>query len=369
MKQKYFTKIMALLLIMLLSIAAIASGAVQASAKSPISYTVTVRPEGKGQLYWNYGSNMEFFLLGKDSYNGKCLIKSGEKYKFSTLIDRGFIAVPKDGWYFEGVFDQAGRSIVLSTTQMDMVRITVKGFYYYDYIPSYDNPAYRRYTKERYREEMKLYIKALYGVKTYKVLGSAVLYSLPKKDGVFYPRFKEKKSPAFPTETSLSKALDDADFYIIPKSAKQQNVKFSSSNSKIIQVDKTSGLAGIKGPGKAIITIKYPETDKTLAAVCKVTITVSPQAVTGLSASRSKDKKKISVNWKKDIRYSGYQLQVSPDKSFKVISAKKTVSSGKQSSTTISTSKSAKCAYIRIRPYKTSGGEKLYGKYTVCAVK
>lgn len=351
----------------LLSLAICAAAASEAAAASRLNYTVQMNQTGKGQLYFNYGKNMEFFISGKDTFNGNCLVSSGVSYRFSTFADRGVIARPSEGWYFDGFYDKAGRRISMETVNTDIVRITVKGIYFYDCLPSYDNPQFSRYTEKAYKEEMKSFLKALYGVRSYRVIDKAVLYRLPKKSAVYCPRFIEKTAPELPGKPALKKNLDAPPFYAAGCSG--FTARYSSSGSKVVKVDKDTGLAQIKGPGSAVITIKVPETGTSLAATYKVKVTVNPDPVSRLSAGRTADRKYVSLKWQADSRYSGYEIQISNTRSFSKITAKKTVTSGKTSSTRISTAKSAVCNYARIRPYKRSGGQKLYADYTVCALK
>lgn len=337
-----------------------------AEAAGLLNYTVSMEPSGSGELYWNYGKNMEFFVNGDEGYRQKCRIAKGTGYKFSTLADRGFVAEPNEGWYFDGVYDRSGKKLALDTVTIDIIRMKVKGVYYYDYIPSYDNPEYSRLSKDAYKELMKSSLKTLYGTRVYKILRRTTLYRLPKKDCTYYPKFKEKKAAPFPGKLSLNMTMSSDGFYAAGE--KDFAAKYSSSNSNVIKIDKTSGFCQIKGPGSATLTVKVPAEDKTLAAVYKVKVIVMPESVTELSAARTSDKKHVSVKWKGDSRYSGYEIQISGSSNFSKITAKKIASSGKTSSTKVSVAKSAVCRYLRLRPYKTSGGSRLYGPYTTVSL-
>ncbi len=366
MKKKLFSGVMTAVLSLTVCVMVLAAGAYQAQAAGGLSYTVSMEQEGSGKLYWNYGRNMEFFLLNGEDYNENCRIKEGEKYKFSSLTDRGFIAEPAEGWYFDGIFDGSGRKLSLETININIIRVKVKGIYFYDYIPSYENPQYRRLTEKAYRELMKTSLKALYGTRVYKVMDKKVLYSLSKKDGTYYPVFRKMKAAPFPGSPALVKKLDSPDFYAAGQ--KGFEAKYSSSSSKIIKIDKKTGLCSVKGPGIATLTVKVSATEKTLGAVHKVTVTVKPEAVSSLSAVRAADKKSVTVKWKGDSRYSGYEVQLSSGGRFANITARKTAASGKTRSTKVSTAKSAICRYVRVRPYKTSKGQKLYGPYVSAKV-
>lgn len=83
--------------------------------------------------------------------------------------------------------------------------------------------------------------------------------------------------------------------------------------------------------------------------------------------AKSTKKRKITFKWKKTTG-TGYQYQWSTSKNFKKNYLTKTT---KKTSATISTSKSRKTYYVRVRAYKThSNGKKYYGKWsTVKKVK
>ena len=83
--------------------------------------------------------------------------------------------------------------------------------------------------------------------------------------------------------------------------------------------------------------------------------------------AKSTKKRKITFKWKKTTG-TGYQYQWSTSKKFKKNYLTKTT---KKTNVTISTSKSRKTYYVRVRAYKThSNGKKYYGKWsTVKKVK
>ncbi|RKI43272.1 hypothetical protein D7V86_00715 [bacterium D16-51] len=85
----------------------------------------------------------------------------------------------------------------------------------------------------------------------------------------------------------------------------------------------------------------------------------------------SNKKKTMYVEWRMDSNADGYQIQYSTDKRFK--SAKKvTVASWNVNSKKITKLKSKKRYYVRIRAYKNSAGNKLYGEWSVvksCKIK
>ena len=91
-----------------------------------------------------------------------------------------------------------------------------------------------------------------------------------------------------------------------------------------------------------------------------MTIKVNPKKQSVKSAKAVKGRK-LTVKWAKDKKASGYQVQVSTDKKFK-----KNVKSKKTSKTsyTFAKLKAKKKYYVRVRSYKKSGKETLYGTWS-----
>ncbi len=369
MKSKLFSLAAVCLLCMSMCITVFASTTVHVNAASSVYYQVSLQPAKGGSLYMTYDDNLKFFYQGKDTYRDSCRIDSSVSHKFSALIDRGIIVKPNSGWYFDGFYDKSGKKLSIEAYNVEVIRITIDGVYYYDLIPSYDNPAYRNLTEKYFKNEIKDYIKFLYGTSRYKVMEKLVYYRLPKTTASYFPRFSKMETPSFPGNFSLTKKLSSPDFYAAGKSGFQAS--YSSSANKVIKVDKKTGLSKITGPGTATITIKVPESGKYCSVIYKVKVSVTPAACTNLSASRTSDKKSVTAKWKGDSRNSGYEIQISDTKSFSKIVAKKTVSSGKTVAAKISTAKSAstQCKYIRIRPFKKSCGQKLYSEYITATIK
>ncbi len=75
-------------------------------------------------------------------------------------------------------------------------------------------------------------------------------------------------------------------------------------------------------------------------------------------------KKKLTLNWKKISKATGYQVQVATDKKFKKIKKSVIISKNKTLSTTIKKLKSKKKYYLRVRTYRKVGGKKVYSKWS-----
>lgn len=357
-KKIIFALAMALLLI------AIPLSSVSASAKasSLLNYNISVTTTGQGDLYWTHGKNMEFFLCnGDDSYNQNCKIKNKTNYKFSRLIERGIVPKAADGWYFDGFYTRVGSKLNPDVYNIDVLRITVKGLYYYDYVLSLDNPKYKHYSKKRYEDMIKAYLKSAYGTTRCKKLFTTKMYQFTAKDSEIYSKFKAKVPRDFKTINDMIKTIGDSPFPLSSPDSAIEGLKFKSSNSRVISIKKNTSIATVKGEGKATITISAPEADTTLASTVKYVIRVYPVKVDLISATKSL--KDVKIKWETDLKSSGYELQLSAKSAMTDI-YNKTITSGKTSTTKVSLTKKADYGYVRIRAYKKSAGEKLYGPWS-----
>ena len=335
---------------------------------SLLNYTVKFQVSKGGSLYFDYGENMSFFLKDDwQDYASSCKVKSNKKYKYSRLVQRNIIVASEDGYYFDGFYNKNGKAASLEQTTVDILRITKKGVYYYDFFPSHDSDTYRKMSKTGYEKLVKTYLKGLYGTSQYKRMGQETLYQLPKSDGEYKAVFKKKKTPDQPTPKTLTLTYGSKSFYLLSALPTDYDVTFSSSNGSILKIDKKTGYVTIKSPGSATITCKASAGSKTLPAVFSTEVTIRPSKVSSLSAKKT-EAKKLLVKWKGNSKNSGYEIQVSNNKSFKNILAKKTVTSGKTTSTTVKLKSSVCNNYVRIRPYKSSRGKKIYNTYTVCSI-
>jgi len=136
--------------------------------------------------------------------------------------------------------------------------------------------------------------------------------------------------------------------------ASDGKMAFSSSNPRIAAVDKETGKVTVRNTGIATITIKAGEASK------KVTVKVSPKKQSMKQAKAAKGRK-LTVKWTKDKRASGYQVQISTDKKFKGNVKSKNLS---KTSYTFTKLKTGRKYYARVRSYKKSGKETLYGAWS-----
>ena len=94
------------------------------------------------------------------------------------------------------------------------------------------------------------------------------------------------------------------------------------------------------------------------------TAAVTPKKVQGVRVSNLKGKK-VVVSWYKQQKMSGYQIQYANNKKF--TKGKKKLSVSKSKAFRIIKKLKKKTYYFRVRTYKTTGGKKVYGKWSKVA--
>ena len=77
-----------------------------------------------------------------------------------------------------------------------------------------------------------------------------------------------------------------------------------------------------------------------------------------------KAKKKITVNWKKISKATGYEIQVATNKKFTKNKKSIKISKNKTTSKTIKKLKSKKKYYVRVRTYRKVAGKKIYSSWS-----
>ena len=169
----------------------------------------------------------------------------------------------------------------------------------------------------------------------------------------------EKSGQKITGISSSYKKAYNSSFTLKPKA--KGKITYKSSNTKVATVN-SKGKVKIKGTGKVTISITAKETSAYKKQTKKVTIYAVPgkRDIKKLSSG----KKKLTVQWKKDNRSDGYQVQYSTDKKFK--KNVKNVVIGKKQTTkqTIKKLKTGKKYYVRIRSYKKISGKKYYGTWS-----
>lgn len=116
-----------------------------------------------------------------------------------------------------------------------------------------------------------------------------------------------------------------------------------------------------KNPGYGIVSVNF---SGNYSGSLTASITIKPKKET-LSSLKSSAKKKLTVKWKKDTTVTGYEVQYSTSSKFTKNTTKtSTIKKNSTTSKTVSSLKSKKKYYVRLRAYKTSNGKKLYGAWS-----
>lgn len=132
---------------------------------------------------------------------------------------------------------------------------------------------------------------------------------------------------------------------------------FTSSDNKVVVVDKSTGKVTVKGYGIAVVTIKAGTES------VKVKVKVNPKKLTVKSAKTLKGRK-LTVKWPKDKMATGYQVQVSLTKNFKKVAKNQKVTKNAKDVYTFTKLKAGKKYYVRARSYKKSKAGTVYGAWS-----
>ena len=171
---------------------------------------------------------------------------------------------------------------------------------------------------------------------------------------------KNQKTTKFDITWNLqSETADKYEVYMYnSKTKKYEKLGESSSNAGEVYGLKSGTTYKLKV--RACRTYKgttyygpYSDVLKTTTATDKTKITKTKGA-----------KKKLTVNWKKISKATGYQIQVATDKKFTKNKKSVTISKNKTISTTIKKLKGKKKYYIRVRTYRKVAGKKVYSSWS-----
>ncbi|MCQ2550659.1 MAG: fibronectin type III domain-containing protein [Clostridia bacterium] len=285
---------------------------------STVSFTTT-----NGSVYsLNKGGE---FVFKDGTFNDKCKIKKENVKQFLVKPNAG---------YSEPIFKSGGKKITLDSTTYDLIKVKVNGEVFYDYFLS------NQYlTVSAMNKATKEYVKLMYGTTSYTKIKAFKVYSVGKYTDI---AVSFKKETTFPTEITATMGDD-----ISSKLAKS-NCTFKSSNTKAVTVDKNTGVLTVKSEGVSDITITMDGNTYT------VKITILPRKVK-LTELTTKSKS-ITAKWEKDENATGYILKIG-DKEY-------TVNSPKTLSKTVKKLTKDKTYSVKVRAYKKSMGETIYGKWS-----
>ena len=164
---------------------------------------------------------------------------------------------------------------------------------------------------------------------------------------------KLKKQKITKVSSAYKKSVGQS-FTLKPKA--KGKITYKTGNKKVATVN-SKGKVTVKGTGKATITVTAKATSTYSKCVKKITVYGVPKKpeMKKLTAG----KKKFTVQWKKDKKADGYQVQYSTDKKFKK-NVKSVNISKKSTKATVKKLKKGKTYRVRTRSYKKIDGKKYY---------
>lgn len=162
-----------------------------------------------------------------------------------------------------------------------------------------------------------------------------------------------KKQKITKVSSAYKKSVGQS-FTLKPKA--KGKITYKTGNKKVATVN-SKGKVTVKGTGKATITVTAKATSTYSKSVKKITVYGVPKKpeMKKLTAG----KKKFTVQWKKDKKADGYQVQYSTDKKFKK-NVKSVNVSKKNTKATVKKLKKRKTYRVRVRSYKKINGKKYY---------
>ena len=162
-----------------------------------------------------------------------------------------------------------------------------------------------------------------------------------------------KKQKITKVSSAYKKSVGQS-FTLKPKA--KGKITYKTGNKKVATVN-SKGKVTVKGTGKATITVTAKATSTYSKSVKKITVYGVPKKpeMNKLTAG----KKKFTVQWKKDKKADGYQVQYSTDKKFKK-NVKSVNVSKKSTKATVKKLKKGKTYWVRVHSYKKINGKKYY---------
>lgn len=193
-------------------------------------------------------------------------------------------------------------------------------------------------------------------IRTYKTVDGEKIYSSWSSKKCVTVKGTQKI-----TAENFNKTLGDSAFYIKAKRTIGNGKLSYTSGNKAVATVSGSGKVTIKGIGKTTITITAAETTGYAKTTKKITVNVKPKKIT-LSGVKSSTAEMLTVNWKKSSGISGYQVQFSKKSDFS--KAEKITLPQDINSVKIKNLTGGDTYYVRIRAYKTVGGEIIYSSWS-----
>ncbi|MCD7737206.1 MAG: leucine-rich repeat protein [Lachnospiraceae bacterium] len=178
-----------------------------------------------------------------------------------------------------------------------------------------------------------------------------------------YAHWTKLKSQKITVSSSFTKTYKKGGTFNLNASAEGE-LTYESSNTGVVTVS-SGGKVTMKGYGTAKITITAAASGVYKKATKTIKVKISPVKMT-LSSVKSPSSGQVAIQWEKDAKASGYQVQISTSKKFSSASSESdTIGNNKTTKLTKKKLTSGKKYYVRIRAYKiASSGKKIYGAWS-----
>ena len=141
------------------------------------------------------------------------------------------------------------------------------------------------------------------------------------------------------------------------------SLSYKSDNGKVTVSKKGKVTVAKNFVGKASITVTAKATGNIPKETKVVSIVVNPAGVK-LSSLASSKKSQLTINWKKNAKATGYELQLATDKAFSKNLQTVKVAKAATTKKTVKKLTSKKTYYVRIRTYKTVSGSTYYSDWS-----
>lgn len=138
--------------------------------------------------------------------------------------------------------------------------------------------------------------------------------------------------------------------------------EWESENPQIVEIQ--NGKAIARQAGKTTLTCTSAPGYPGITGSLRIQASVLPKIQKIAAVKVKGGPGSLTVSWKKDAKASGYQILVARDSKFKKGRKSVTVQSAKTVQKTIKWLSPKKTYYVKVRAYKESGGEKIYGVYS-----
>lgn len=168
----------------------------------------------------------------------------------------------------------------------------------------------------------------------------------------------EKKSDS---KTKTFKVTLSKTSYVYDGQAHKPTVTVTVRGKKVTSSNYTVSYTSNKNVGTATVKVTGKGDYKGYSGTATFKITMKKAVI---SSAKSTDQGEAVITWKKDTQADGYQLEYCTNKAFSSNVKKKSITSGKTVTLTLTGLTSGKNCYVRVRAYKKIGSRNQYGEWS-----